>query len=495
MKESRMFTDTPDAGLKMRFREGVYHHVEDTVGYLQAETGGILLGSRDDYVVQKFVLDKSGRRSGAAYDPDVGFLNRIVREEWTKNALALLGFVHSHPRGVAKLSGDFGDGIGDLGYLKKIFEAMPKLDHFLVPIIFSTADGGDFKMMPYIAARDNVSSYNLVELEIVEDKKYSLKATDFADVIPDLSRLAGSVDVQLLARSHVVCIGIGGANGICESLVRCGLGSLTVIDFDNVDKSNLTTQGYYIEDVGKAKVDALGNRLFTINPNLKFKGMNANFLQLKQAALKDLVAEADLLLMMTDDFHAQAKGNKLALKYSIPTIFAIMYEKAKACEITFTIPGITPACHRCAVSSRYRAYDNGYKNDVTSAASTIFHTQYLNSAIGLLALAVLHRKTSALEFSNWFGEKCERNLVQLRMHPRYSTEPDKLFRRILGNIPHVFAFDSLWQKITPDGLPDTSEPCLDCGGIGDLTLSPRIISLLENSFFRNTPWLTLDQDI
>src|SRR5437660_9127668 len=108
----------------MRFVDGVFHHVEDTIGYLQAETGGILLGDRDDYVVQKFVFDRSGRRSGAAYDPDVGFLNRIVKDEWNNNKLALLGFVHSHPRGVERLSGDYGDGIGDLGYLKRIFEAM-----------------------------------------------------------------------------------------------------------------------------------------------------------------------------------------------------------------------------------------------------------------------------------------------------------------------------------------------------------------------------------
>lgn len=135
---------------------------------MPAETGGILLGSRDDYVIQKFVLDPSGSRTSGAYDPDVVYLNRIVKEEWNQNGLAFIGFVHSHPRGVSRLSGDWGGGIGDIGYMRRIMSAIPALTRFLVPIVYSTADGGDFKLFPYVAHRGRERDYETAELVIID---------------------------------------------------------------------------------------------------------------------------------------------------------------------------------------------------------------------------------------------------------------------------------------------------------------------------------------
>jgi molybdopterin/thiamine biosynthesis adenylyltransferase len=477
--------------------ESAYNEILRTVAKRIPESGGILLGSRKDFVVQKFVFDPNGSMSSAAYDPDTVYLNKVVKSEWAENKLEFLGFLHSHPRGVSRLSGDWGGNTGDVAYMKAIFRAMPSLKKFLVPIMYTLADGGDLKIFPYMAYRDNEENYEEGSLVILRDSAYENLGGENGRKVQDAEhnnqkgqnaeqstiaknpkkkeeeefvfysgRLEGAIDYQLLKAAKIACIGVGGANGICESLVRSGLGTIVLLDFDIVDNTNLSTQGFYVNDIGRLKVDALKDRLLNINPNLKVITIAKNFLELNDKDESDIFQELDLLLMMTDDFHAQALGNKMGLKYQVATIFAIMYERARGSEITFMIPGVTPACHRCAVSSRYQAYDDGYKNIVTSAGSTNFHTQYLNASIGLLALAILHRNTSGFEFSNWFGDKWERNLIQLRTSPFYES---RLFARTLGTVEQAFCFDSVWQKIEVEAPPEY-EPCPDCGGVGDLTL-------------------------
>ncbi len=282
-------------------------------------------------------------------------------------------------------------------------------------------------------------------------------------------RLEGAINLDCMTSSHVVGIGVGGAAGLYENLVRSGLGKLTVVDFDTVDASNLCTQGFYINDIGIPKVEALGRRLTGINPNLEYVAVSSDFTKLSEEEVKNLIHNANLIMLMTDSFYAQARGNRVALKYQIPAIFAIVYANARCAEITFTIPGITPACHRCAVSSRYQAYKTGYSNDVTSTGSTVFHTHYLNSCLGLLTLAMLHQNLPNTEFSNWFGERWERNLVQVRMHPQYGKQEGSLFEKTFRGQQRIFAFDSLWQFIEPE-YPPKYEKCPDCGGVGDLRM-------------------------
>lgn len=144
-----------------------FNDILKTVGSLKSETGGILLGKPANYIVQKFIFDKNGRNFSYGYDPDVDFLNQVLKEEWDRNQLDFLGFVHSHPRGIQYLSSDQGNGIGDLGYIKKIFEHMPTLEKLLVPIVYSMYDGEDFKIFPYIAVRNDNKVYKKAKLLII----------------------------------------------------------------------------------------------------------------------------------------------------------------------------------------------------------------------------------------------------------------------------------------------------------------------------------------
>ena len=491
--------------MNLEMTREVYEDIRREVGSRPAESGGILLGSRDDYKVRRFIFDLHGSCSSGGYDPDVAFINAVIKAAWEQDELALLGFVHSHPPGVTRLSGDFGNNTGDLGYLNAIFAAMPGLKHFLVPLAFTEPDTGAFSLIPYIAKRGEIENYYqaalVVDGEILvpapqRQRRSWLRRTVLGRALPrrtpptrppvpetagpmpamDPKRLTGAVDVERMAHSHVVCIGVGGSNGLLEDLVRSGLGALTAMDFDTVDPSNLCTQGFTRSDIGQPKVEALGARLKTIHPEMRYTGLKQDFLTLSDEEVDALIGEANLLLMMTDDFHAQARGNKAALRNGIPALFAMVYEKARAAEATFVIPSVTPACHRCAVSDRYRAYlEEGYENDVESTGSTVFHTRYVNACLGLLALAILHRDRGDLELGGWFGKGWDRNLVQMRMSPHYGVDREgSLFHRLGAENPRIFAFDALWQRIEPEAPPKYDEACPDCGGTGMLGAGPRV---------------------
>jgi Prokaryotic homologs of the JAB domain len=157
------------------------------VGHVPPETGGLLLGSRRDYVVKKFVFDESGSRSHSSYDPDVAVLNKIVKREWEENELQLIGWAHSHPRGVERLSGDYGGGTGDLGYLTRIFEAMPALPKFIVPIVFSSHDG-PLSFFPYVAYRGNAEDYRLGRLVVHPASTFESKKKEIAGAAIEASK-------------------------------------------------------------------------------------------------------------------------------------------------------------------------------------------------------------------------------------------------------------------------------------------------------------------
>lgn len=69
-------------------------------------------------------------------------------------------------------------------------------------------------------------------------------------------------DQEKFSRSHVLCIGAGGlVSNIAPSLVRKGIGALTVLDHDEVEASNLNRQRFYTRDIGLNKAIALVRNL------------------------------------------------------------------------------------------------------------------------------------------------------------------------------------------------------------------------------------------
>lgn len=90
-----------------------------------------------------------------------------------------------------------------------------------------------------------------------------------------MGRLVGDQKMHKLLRSHVMLIGLGGVGSwAAESLVRSGVGEVTLVDFDEICITNFNRQLHALNRmVGKQKTEVMAERMQQINPGLKVNVM------------------------------------------------------------------------------------------------------------------------------------------------------------------------------------------------------------------------------
>ncbi|MGN1317375.1 MAG: sulfur carrier protein ThiS adenylyltransferase ThiF [Lachnospirales bacterium] len=92
------------------------------------------------------------------------------------------------------------------------------------------------------------------------------------DFINALIERHGEEVYKKLINSKIAIAGLGGlGSNVAMALARAGVGEIFIVDFDDVDISNLNRQQYFIEDIGKAKTEALSNLIRKANPVIKIK--------------------------------------------------------------------------------------------------------------------------------------------------------------------------------------------------------------------------------
>lgn len=75
---------------------------------------------------------------------------------------------------------------------------------------------------------------------------------------------------------NILVIGVGGVGGyLVESLVRCGILNITIVDHDIVDITNINRQIIALHStIGRKKVEVLKERILDINKNVKVKALD-----------------------------------------------------------------------------------------------------------------------------------------------------------------------------------------------------------------------------
>jgi hypothetical protein len=396
------------------------------------------------------------------------------------------------------------------------------LEKLLVPIVLSEPDTGHFQLFPFAAYRDGdgvrIEPLELVVEEVSKQAVASAIQTTSRHgrnghrrarlprriEVPDVreeavavgdtfARVQGAYDLGRLRFCRIIAVGGGGAAGFLEDLGRAGVWEFMLIDPDTVSETNLATQQTYRRDIGRPKVDCIAERLRDINPNSLIATCpvaldeidDEKFAQLatepwqrvdispflhgaNQPVWEDRVPAVTLLCGLTDNFEAQARVNRLGLHLGLPTLCAQVYAEGRGAEVTFTHPETTPACNRCALSSRYKAYlEEGFQNNVTSDGTPIFSTTRLNALKGYIAMAILHHGGPHTRWGSLLKKIGCRNLLQIRMDPDLTLPA---FQRAFRNADQdrVFCDDVVWLPQSPD-CPENGFPsCPDCGGTGNL---------------------------
>ena len=96
------------------------------------------------------------------------------------------------------------------------------------------------------------------------------------DAIPERywrnARFLSRTDQEKLLQAHVVIIGLGGLGGtVLEELLRLGIGTITGVDMDVFELSNLNRQLLATEEnIGLHKAEAARLRARQINSGVRF---------------------------------------------------------------------------------------------------------------------------------------------------------------------------------------------------------------------------------
>lgn len=107
-----------------------------------------------------------------------------------------------------------------------------------------------------------------------------------------------------LRSSTVGIAGLGGlGSNAAISFVRAGIGKLVLVDFDKVEEKNLDRQYYFLDQVGKSKVDALKENIKKINPEVKIETYN---LKLEKGSMEKPFRSVDVVIEALDDAKTKA---------------------------------------------------------------------------------------------------------------------------------------------------------------------------------------------
>ncbi|WP_342587717.1 ThiF family adenylyltransferase [Alkalicoccus urumqiensis] len=149
---------------------------------------------------------------------------------------------------------------------------------------------------------------------------------------------------ETIQKADVLIIGAGAlGSAAAETLVRAGAGSVTIVDRDYVESSNLQRQQLYTEKDaadGVPKAAAAALRLKEINSSVEVTGLVEEI----TPASESLFQGRDVIIDALDNFETRLVINDFACRFNIPWIYAAV---VSSYGMSFTIlPGETP-CLRC----------------------------------------------------------------------------------------------------------------------------------------------------
>ena len=135
--------------------------------------------------------------------------------------------------------------------------------------------------------------------------------------------IIGKEALEKMAKARVAFFGVGGVGGYAvEGLARTGIGTLDLIDNDDVALSNINRQIIATQDsVGLKKVDVAKRRVLSINPNIAVNTYDCFYLPEKRDQFD--FTQYDYIVDAIDTVTAKLDIIETAKKLDIPIISAM----------------------------------------------------------------------------------------------------------------------------------------------------------------------------
>jgi adenylyltransferase/sulfurtransferase len=147
-----------------------------------------------------------------------------------------------------------------------------------------------------------------------------------------------------LKAARVLCIGAGGLGSPAALyLASAGVGTLGIVDLDDVDLTNLHRQILHgTKDVGRAKLESARDRLRDANPHVEVETHNCRF---TSENAQDLVAPYDIVVDGSDNFPTRYLSNDVCVWARKPNVYGSVFRFDG--QSTVFAPHLGGPCYRC----------------------------------------------------------------------------------------------------------------------------------------------------
>src|SRR2546426_1530798 len=183
---------------------------------------------------------------------------------------------------------------------------------------------------------------------IIDDKRSHASQLKFAK-LPRYSRHLMTPEVtqdgqRRLKAARVLCIGAGGLGSpAAVYLAAAGMGTIGIVDFDDVDLSNLQRQILHgTKDVGRDKLESARDRLRDINPKIDVQLHKCRF---SSENAPQLVSRYDVIVDGSDNFPTRYLSNDVCVFARKPNVYGSVFRFEG--QTTVFAPHLGGPCYRC----------------------------------------------------------------------------------------------------------------------------------------------------
>jgi molybdopterin/thiamine biosynthesis adenylyltransferase len=225
-------------------------------------------------------------------------------------------------------------------------------------------------------------------------ERYSRQALFFA-AREENGIAAATKAMTILKNSHVVLFGMGGFG--CHLLYEfagCGIGKLTIVDYDRVQASNLNRQLLFREeDIGKNKIEIGRNICTSLNSDIEY-----HFIQQKISSWEEMaqiIEGSDCAVLAADSPRGRIFSwmNQAAYKCNVTTLFSLGVSAQNLRIGPMVVPGET-ACFDCSMPDIGITYDDPLSRSINKRHQHGVIAPYVMTAAGLMALELLKHLTN-----------------------------------------------------------------------------------------------------
>lgn len=298
-----------------------------------------------------------------------------------------------------------------------------------------------------------------------------------------------------LLNAKVLCVGAGGLGSpTILYLAAAGVGTIGILDYDNVEISNLQRQVIHTEaDLGKSKVESAASKVRALNPSIN---LNLHEEKLTENNAIEIFKDYDLVIDGTDNFATRYLINDAAAILGKPYIWGSIYRFDGQVSIFWSQHG---PCYRCVYPTPPApglvpsCAEGGVLGSLCGAIGTIQSTEAIKLITGigepLIGKLLIH---NALD-NSYLQVKVEPSAIcpicrgsQRSLLPSYEAFCGYTDKEALLGID-VKDLEELFDAKEPIFLVDVREPEeFATGAIGNAQLMP-VSQFVDGSALKKLP--------